>query len=119
LSQADGERLLAACNPHLRILVTAALETCCRVGELLKLQWRHVRFDLNEIRLPAQNTKAGRMRVLPMSQRLRALLDMRRHDPSGQVLRPDAFVSAIQSGSASNRSRRHGRPRAVVPRLSG
>ena len=73
-------------------LVTAALETCCRVGELLTLQWKHVRFDLNEIRLRAQNTKARRLRILPMSQRLRALLDMRRHDPAGQLLGPDAFV---------------------------
>jgi integrase len=36
LEPGEGERLLAACNPHLRLLVTAALETCCRVGELLK-----------------------------------------------------------------------------------
>jgi integrase len=84
--------LLAACNPHLRVLVTAALETCCRVGELLSLQWKHVRFDLNEIRLPALNTKARRMRVLPMSQRLRALLDMRRFDPTGKPFAGAAFV---------------------------
>jgi integrase len=92
LEPGEEDRLLAACNPHLRALVTAALETCCRVGELLTLQWKHVRFDLNEIRLPALNTKARRMRVLPISQRLRALLNMRLHDPSGQVLGPDAFV---------------------------
>lgn len=98
LEPGEEERLLAACNPHLRVLVTAALETCCRVGELLTLQWRHVRFDLNEIRLPALNTKARRMRVLPMSQRLRALLDMRRHDPSGREFGPAAFVFGNAAG---------------------
>jgi integrase len=92
LEPGEEARLLAACNPHLRVLVTAALETCCRVGELLTLQWKHVRFDLNEIRLPALNTKARRMRVLPMSQRLRALLDMRRLDSSGRAFGPAAFV---------------------------
>jgi integrase len=51
-----------------------------------------VRFDLNEIRLRAQNTKARRLSILPMSHRLRALLDMRRHDASGQIVGPDAFV---------------------------
>jgi hypothetical protein len=42
--------------------------------------------------------------ALPMSQRLRALLDMRRHDPSGQVMGPEASCSAMQSGSPFNRS---------------
>jgi integrase len=92
LEPGEEERLIAACNPQLRVLVTAALETCCRVSELLSLQWKHVRFDLNEIRLPAEITKARRMRILPMSQRLHALLDMRRHDPDGHVSGPDAFV---------------------------
>jgi hypothetical protein len=32
----------------LRVLVAAALETCCRVSELLTLQWKHVRFDLKK-----------------------------------------------------------------------
>jgi integrase len=92
LEPGEEERLLAVCSPHLRVLVTAALETCCRVSELLKLQWKHVRFDLNEVRLPAANTKARRVRILPMSQRLRGLLEMRRHDPAGRVWGPEAFV---------------------------
>jgi integrase len=92
LEPGEEERPLPACSPHLRLLVAAALETCCRVSELLTLQWKHVRFDLNEIRLRSENTKARRMRVLPMSQRVQALLDMRRHDPSGQLWGPDAFV---------------------------
>jgi integrase len=66
LEPGEEERLLSACNPHLRALVAAALETCCRVSELLMLQWKHVRFDLNELRLPAKNTKARRARILPM-----------------------------------------------------
>ena len=74
----EEQRLMAAANPHLRALLTAALETGCRIGELLSLQWAQVRFDLNEIHLPAKKTKALRRRDLPMSQRLRALLEMRR-----------------------------------------
>ena len=92
LEPGEEERLVEACSPHLRALVTAALETCCRVSELLKLQWRHVRFDLNEIRLPAANTKARRPRVLPMSARLLALLELRRHDPAGREFKSEAFV---------------------------
>ena len=65
LEPGEEERLFKACSPHLRALVTAALETCCRVSELLKLEWKHVRFDQNEIRLPAANTKARRPRIPP------------------------------------------------------
>jgi integrase len=92
LEPGEEERLFKACGPHLRALVTAALETCCRVSELLKLQWKHVRFDLNEIRLPAANTKARRPRILPISTGLRALLEMRRHDAAGREHGRDAFV---------------------------
>jgi integrase len=59
LEPGEEARLFKACSPHLQALVTAALETCCRVSELLKQQWKHVRFDLNEVRLPAVNTGFG------------------------------------------------------------
>ena len=64
----------------------------------LKLRWRDVRFDLNEIRLPAKNTKARRLRILPMSTRLRALLEMRQHDPAGNVHKPERFVFGDELG---------------------
>ncbi len=57
LESGEEERLLAACSPHLRSLLVAALETCCRIGELLSLQWRQVRWEQNEIYLPAQRRK--------------------------------------------------------------
>lgn len=69
------------------------------VGELLSLQWRQVRFDLNEIHLRAEDTKARRARLLPMSQRLRALLDMRRLDPAGHEHKPGAYVFGDETGA--------------------
>jgi integrase len=92
LTPGEWDRLFAAANPHLRALLSAALETACRVGELLSLQWSQVRFDLNEIRLAAKNTKARRARALPMSQRLRSLLEMRRLDPNGREWPATAYV---------------------------
>ena len=92
LEPGEEERLLPACGPHLRALVTAALETVCRIGELLSLQWRQVRWDQNEIHLPAGKTKARKPRYMPISQRLHAMLEMRRHDPDGEVHGPDAYV---------------------------
>jgi integrase len=95
--QGHGEerRLLAAANPHLQALIVAALETGCRVGELLALQWSDVRLDLNEIHLPAIKTKALRRREIPISQRLRALLEMRRTDPAGENYPATAYVFGV------------------------
>src|SRR5262245_21023872 len=54
----EEERLFNAAKPHLQALMIAALETSCRVGELLSLQWHRVRFDLNEIHFEPKKTKA-------------------------------------------------------------
>ena len=92
LEPGEEARLLPACGPHLRALVEAALETVCRIGELLSLQWRQVRWAQNEIHLPGAKTKAKKPRYMPISQRLHAILEMRRLDPDGQPHRPDAYV---------------------------
>jgi integrase len=95
----EERRLLAAAGPHLSALIIAALETCCRIGELLSLQWKEVRFDLNALHLPAEKTKARRARRVPMSTRLRAVLEMRRTDPAGDNYGPDAYVFVDASGA--------------------
>jgi len=92
LEPGEEARLLPACRPHLRALVEAALETVCRIGELLSLQWRQVRWAQNEIHFPAGKTKARKPRYMPISQRLHAVLEMRRLDPNGQPHGPDAYV---------------------------
>lgn len=99
LEAGEGERLLNACGPHLRALVEAALETGCRKGELLSLQWRQVRWAPRaELFLPAQKTKTRTARTIPMSARLRAILEMRRHDPAGEEFPPEAFVFGNEIG---------------------
>jgi integrase len=94
----EERRLLAAAGPHLQALIVAAVESGCRKGELLTLQWHQVRFDLNEIHLPAKKTKARRPRHLPISTRLKALLEMRRTDPAGKDSGPDKFVFGDVAG---------------------
>ncbi len=99
LQVGEGDRLLAACGEHLRAIVEAAIETGCRRGELLSLQWNQVRFEPKaEILLPAQKTKTKRDRSVPMSARLRAILEMRRDDPDGQPLPGDRHVFGNELG---------------------
>lgn len=69
---------MAAAGPDLRARIEAATETGCRKGERLSLQWRQVRFTPRpEIVLPAHKTKTKRERTVPMSSRLKAILQMR------------------------------------------
>ena len=89
---ADEVRLLDAANPHLRGVLIALLDTCCRVGEVLNLQWREVDLARGVIALDAAKTKTRRGRRVPMSSRLRAVLEMRRTGPDGQEFGPDDFV---------------------------
>jgi integrase len=74
------------------------LDTCCRPGELLSLQWQDVDLEQRLMTIRAENTKTGRGRVLPISTRLLAVLQMRRLDPSGNKFGPEAYVFGDELG---------------------
>jgi hypothetical protein len=78
--------------------LVAALETGCRIGELLGVQFKQLRWDLNELHLSNQATKGLKTRYIPLSQELRAMLELRRHDPAGQEFGPDAYVFGNEIG---------------------
>ena len=95
--------LLRVCAPHLRAIVECALETGMRRGEILSLAWWQVEgvtvdgqtvtwAPKAELLLPAAKTKTKTDRRIPISARLRAILEMRRFDPDGEPLPAHAFV---------------------------
>jgi integrase len=88
----EERRLLAAASPRLQNLITAALDTCCRRGELLSLQWRDVDLPRGEITIRAENAKDSDTRVLPISARLSAVLKMAKTDPAGKEYKPADYV---------------------------
>lgn len=126
LDAGEEQQLLAACGPHLRGVVETAIETGCRRGEILSLQWKQVegmRIDGTttiewapkaEFFLPAGKTKTKRDRRIPISTRLKAVLEMRRFDPAGQSLPGDGFVFGTEIGT-----RVQGFKRAVAGGLEG
>jgi len=69
----DGEQraVLEACPRKLRALVTLALITGARVGELLALRWEHVR----EGYVTFWETKSGKPRRIPISPAMQAVID--------------------------------------------
>jgi integrase len=94
--------LLQHADAHLRALLVAALTTGCRIGELLSLQWSQVRPDEQGapryLVLTAAKTKTAEARVIPISLRLRAELEMRRHAPDGQDHPASAYVFGTETG---------------------
>lgn len=79
LQAGEEDRLLAACGVFLRGVVEAALETGMRRGEILGLLWGDVPLEPRaELHLPAAKTKTGQARSIPISSRLKAILEMRR-----------------------------------------
>lgn len=99
LTSEEAERkLFEAAAPHLRGVITAMLETCCRPGEILSLQWQDVDLETRELTIRAEKAKTRRARRLPISSRLLAVLEMRRLDPSGKPFPPDAYVFGNRLG---------------------
>jgi integrase len=78
LSHQEEEALIAAAGEpvraHLRPIVICALDTALRHGEMNRLRWKDVDFDENIIYAEAEITKTLKLRIVPISKRLRVEL---------------------------------------------
>lgn len=89
----EAADLVSVAGPHLAALITAALETGMRRGELLSLQWWQVRTSPRpELFLPSVKTKTLVDRVVPISTQLQQVLDSRRLGPDDEPHGPQAYV---------------------------
>lgn len=88
----DERRLLNACDSHLGGVVLALLDTACRVGEILSLQWKNVNLERRELVVEATKAKTRTARIVPISTRLMGVLELRRLDPEGKPFEGEAFV---------------------------
>lgn len=88
----EERRLLTVASPLLHRLIIGALETGCRRGELLNLAWRDVNLTRKELTVRAELAKSRKQRILPVSARLAAVLEMARTDPASQQFPPEANV---------------------------
>lgn len=83
LTSPEIERLLEVTNPRLWPVVAAALLTGMRRGEILGLNWENV--DLRHGRLYILQSKSGLSRELPISPKLRTVLEGMDAKASGSV----------------------------------
>jgi integrase len=80
---------------RLQWLIVAAIETGCRSGELLAVQWADVDRAKRTMLIRAVEAgarKTGTARELPVSTRLAAILEMARLDPAGREYPSTAYV---------------------------
>jgi integrase len=85
---AEEVKLLRSCSDHLWPIVTAALDTGMRRGELLGQLWEHVDFDRRLISVTHSKTPEGEHRLVPMTHRVYEMLSAVRQ-PSGPVFTYD------------------------------
>ena len=97
-SDDDEQRLLDAADRHLRGVIIALLDTACRLGELLSLQWKNVNLKRRELLIEGHKAKTRTSRILPISSRLLSVLELRRHAPDGQLHGPEAYVFGTDLG---------------------
>ncbi|MGC8499842.1 MAG: tyrosine-type recombinase/integrase [Leptospirillia bacterium] len=86
LDKGQETRLFNALPVHLHPVVTVALYTGCRQGELLKLEWRDINFD--QKMFLNRDTKAGNSRWTPINSLVQGVLVKlaeKDHEPTDKV----------------------------------
>lgn len=68
LSPVEEMALMAETAPHLLPMITLALNTGMRHGEILKLRREHINFTTRMITIPAENSKSKKPRQVPMNE---------------------------------------------------
>ncbi len=113
LTAEESRALVEACAPGTRDVVLTALHTGMRRGELLALRWRRVDLVRKELVVEAATEKAGRGRVVPMTDALHArLAELRSEHPRALDGGDPVFVLA-DGGEVTSKVLRSGFERAV------
>lgn len=78
-SKEDVARVLLAAEPETQDYLVAIMDTMARVGEINRLDWRGVNFELRYVVLYTRKKKGGHLtpRKVPMTARLYAVLEKR------------------------------------------
>ena len=101
----EEQALLAACRamnavehkrvgPAMHDRLIGALETCCRQGEMLRIQNRHVDWPQHQIVIPGANAKDAENRRIPFDPKGRLAPILKRR----KALGTDAFVFGSPDG---------------------
>ena len=117
LSVEEQNRLIAACPERIRDLMLTALDTGCRMGELLALEWQDV--NLAQGQLTVRKSKSAKTRTIPLTQRLRTRLAALRASRIVPMEGPDRVFSRISPNWSGYSAKQFKRAAAEIgyPRL--
>jgi integrase len=101
----EEQALLAACpemsgpehkyaGPSMHDRIIGALETCCRRGEMLRIQNRHVDWERHQIAIPGRHAKDAENRRIPFDPQGRLAPILKRRAALG----PSAYVFGSPAG---------------------
>lgn len=110
LTADEEKRLYNALPKHLIPIVTTALQTGMRKGEILNLQWSNIDFDYGFIEL--LQTKSGKARKIPISDKLLKVLENQDKSSEYVFINPEtkqpyvdikkSFNSAMEKAKINN-----------------
>jgi integrase len=84
MSFAEEQQFLAQAAPHMARIAIAALDTGMRRGEIFAQLWEDIDFDRNVLSVTHSKTPEGEHREIPLTGRLRTVLETSRQ-PSGLI----------------------------------
>lgn len=109
LSEEEEGTLISVCSGWFKDMVIVALDTGMRLSELMNLKWEEVDFNRGEVAV--RNTKSGKDRRIPLTERVMSVLKERRENngtieyvfPRAKGKQPwrvrSAFVRACEKAS--------------------
>lgn len=92
VEMSGAEHKYVGSSMHDRII--GALETCCRKGEMLRIQKRHVDWERHQIAIPGRHAKDAENRRIPFDAQGRLAPILKRRATLG----PSAFVFGSSAG---------------------
>jgi integrase len=75
LTDSDLMRLVECAVPHFQPILKLTIVTGMRRGEIFKMKWADINFTLGTIRIPKENSKSKKERIVPIDGNLIADLD--------------------------------------------
>ena len=128
IDEEEERRLFEALpNQNFRDIGGLALETACRLGEMLKAEWHHIDLARRTMAIPKPNTKTEVKRVVPLSSKAVKILKGRPGPRKGRVFRCWVAGDSFQNGykrairrarkkyeSDCSASRRHAHPEMLI-----
>ena len=85
-------------NQNYRDIGGLALETACRLGEMLKAEWHHIDLTRRTLAIPKPNTKTEVKRIVPLSTRAVKILKSRSGPKKGRVFKCWGAGDSFQNG---------------------